>query len=223
MNSPSLIKNCLLVFGAFILSGCIYLPSAKQEPPMPEPVVEAAPAPEPVYVSDSDGDGIPDDRDRCPGTPAGVNVDVNGCPLDSDGDGVTDDRDACPGTRPGVSVDAKGCEVFLKLESAQFAYNSAQLTQGARLVLDQAAYDLRQSPNKQVEVAGHTDSRGSEDYNVKLSQRRALSVTEYLIKQGIDSQRLTVRGYGESQPIASNDTDAGRAANRRVELVDISR
>jgi OOP family OmpA-OmpF porin len=74
-----------------------------------------------------------------------------------------------------------------------------------------------------VEVAGHTDSVGSEEYNMGLSDRRANSVKDYLISQGITATRLTARGYGESQPVASNDTDAGRAQNRRVELIVLSR
>ncbi len=220
MQSLTLIRSSLLAVAAIALTGCAALSTAKQQPPV-ELVIQATPAPASVYVSDTDGDGVPDDSDRCPGTPAGVNVDSNGCALDSDGDGVLDHADSCPGTRSGATVDSKGCEVVLKFEGALFEYNSAKLTQDARLALDQAAYDLRRIPAKRIEVAGHTDSRGSKKYNVKLSQRRALSVTEYLVKQGIPSDRLVVLGYGESLPIASNDTAAGRAANRRVELVDL--
>ncbi len=214
MQFPNLIRNSLLVTAAIALTGCAA--TAKLQPSA-KLAMQATPAP----IFDADGDGVPDDSDRCPGTPTGVTVDSNGCALDSDGDGVPDHADSCLGSQGGVTVDSKGCEVVLKLDNALFEYNSAKLTRDARLVLDQAIYDLRRTPTKRIEVAGHTDSLGPKEYNVKLSQRRAHSVSEYLIKQGIQSDRLVVLGYGESLPIASNDARAGRVSNRRVELVDL--
>jgi OOP family OmpA-OmpF porin len=102
------------------------------------------------------------------------------------------------------------------LEGVTFATNSAVLTEASKPILDDAAKGLRQHPKLVVEVQGHTDSTGSPDYNLQLSQRRAESVREYLISQGVSPSQLTAKGYGQTQPIASNSTTAGRAQNRRV-------
>lgn len=166
---------------------------------------------------DSDGDGVPDFRDQCPGTPAGVAVDANGCPLDSDGDGVPDYMDQCPDTPAGAEVNALGCVDDLVLQDVNFEFDSAKLTAGAEGILDGVADKLSGS-NVRVRLEGHTDSVGSDAYNKDLSQRRADSVKAYLSSRGIDSNRMQATGFGEEQPVASNDTDAGRAQNRRVEL-----
>jgi OmpA-OmpF porin, OOP family len=205
----------------------------------------------PRKVVDSDGDGVTDDLDRCPGTPSGTPVDSNGCPLDDDGDGVTNDADKCPNTPPGTKVDAKGCELDgdgdgdgildsqdkcpdtpkgervdatgcpfnkeLLLQGVKFATNSADLLPESIPVLDRAIATLKRYPEVNVEVAGHTDSRGADAYNEQLSARRAASVLEYLKNGGV-TNTLTSRGYGEREPIASNDTDEGRLQNRRVVL-----
>lgn len=167
---------------------------------------------------DSDGDGVPDFRDQCPGTPAGVEVDANGCPLDSDGDGVPDFRDQCPDTPAGTEVNALGCPESLVLRDVNFEFDSAQLTPQAQQVLDGVAERLVSNPNVRVSIDGHTDSVGSAEYNQQLSQRRAESVVEYLASQGVEQQRMRAQGFGEEQPVASNETDEGRAENRRVEL-----
>ncbi len=174
---------------------------------------------------DSDGDGVVDSKDRCPGTPRGVPVDENGCPKDSDGDGVHDGIDECPDTPAGVLVDVRGCEIKeeIRLRGVNFEYNSADLTASSRPILNEAAATLEKNPSIVVEVAGHTDSAGSEGYNQGLSERRAASVHDYLVGAGIAEERLSSRGYGESQPIADNDTDEGRAENRRVVLRIIER
>src|SRR5690606_14348664 len=96
--------------------------------------------------------------------------------------------------------------------------NSDRLVPGTEAALDDAAATLKRYPDIRVEVAGHTDSDGSAEYNEGLSQRRALTVRDYLVRQGIDEDRLSVRGYGESQPIADNATAEGKARNRRVVL-----
>ena len=169
---------------------------------------------------DSDGDGVPDLRDKCPNTPIGVKVDATGCPLDSDGDGVTDDKDQCPGTPRGVKVNQLGCPERepIVLKGVNFAYDSAELTQPSHAILDGVAKILTKHPDLKVTIAGHTDSMGTADYNMKLSQRRAESVMHYLISRGVHSANLTAVGFGEEQPIASNDEVEGRAKNRRVEL-----
>jgi OOP family OmpA-OmpF porin len=167
---------------------------------------------------DSDGDGVTDDKDRCPSTPRGATVNANGC-HDSDGDGVYDNNDKCPGTPSGQAVNAKGCHIVFSLKGVHFAFNSAQLGQEADAELDRAVKMLKQNSGINVEVQGHTDSSGAEDYNQQLSQRRAQSVVDYLVRNGISSSRLTARGYGEGSPTASNETKEGRARNRRVDFV----
>ncbi|NOG32058.1 OmpA family protein [Halomonas sp. TBZ9] len=167
---------------------------------------------------DSDGDGIPDYRDQCPGTPAGVSVNANGCPVDSDNDGVPDYRDQCPGTPAGVAVNSLGCPDALVLEGVNFEFDSARLTTDAQQILRVVAERLVNNPNVRVSIEGHTDSRGSADYNKRLSQSRAESVAAYLNQLGVSADRMMATGYGEERPVASNDTAAGRAENRRVEL-----
>lgn len=169
---------------------------------------------------DSDSDGVPDERDQCPGTVRGARVDENGCEFDSDDDGVVDRLDKCPGTRPGVQVDVAGCEIKeeIRLPGVTFETNSDRLLPGAEQVLSDAAATLRKNPSISVEVAGHTDSDGTEAYNENLSERRASTVREFLVNEGVDAGRMTLRGYGELQPVAPNDTAEGKAQNRRVVL-----
>jgi outer membrane protein OmpA-like peptidoglycan-associated protein len=105
------------------------------------------------------------------------------------------------------------------LRGVNFAFNSAELAPAALPVLDQAAEILKANPGVEVKVEGHTDSIGSEEYNQVLSVRRAESVYRYLVNRGVDPERFQVEGFGKTRPIASNDTEAGRAQNRRVELI----
>jgi OOP family OmpA-OmpF porin len=138
-------------------------------------------------------------------------------PVDSDGDGVPDSLDKCPGTPPGVAVDEKGCPIEpVVLRGVSFETASATLTPQSFPVLNGVAEDLKLHSMVQVELQGHTDSRGKHDYNVDLSQRRAESVRDYLVSQGVNASRLTAKGYGETQPVADNNTAQGRAQNRRV-------
>ncbi len=169
---------------------------------------------------DSDGDGVRDDLDRCPGTPTGMPVDFSGCLSDSDHDGVVDNRDRCAHTPEGVHVDVHGCQLqnVITLKGVNFATSSAELTRDSFAVLDDVARTLIQNPDLQVEVSGYTDNRGRKSFNVRLSQRRAEAVMEYLIMRGVNRDHLTAIGYGPENPVMSNDTAAGRAANRRVEL-----
>lgn len=184
----------------------------------------AAPAPKPVEkAKDSDGDGVLDANDQCPGTPAGAAVDANGCPLDSDNDGVYDYQDACPGTAPGVQVDEKGCEVKVAEEVVvdmrlNFDTNKYEVKPEMVSEIAKVAEFLRQYPSVNAEIQGHTDSVGSSAYNQGLSERRANSVKDYLVSNfGINASRLTAKGYGEEEPIADNSTSEGRALNRRAE------
>ncbi|WP_251358389.1 OmpA family protein [Kangiella sp. TOML190] len=171
---------------------------------------------------DSDGDGVMDADDRCPGTPAGAKVDAYGCPVDSDGDGVYDYQDACPNTPAGAKVDEKGCQVKaekvvvdmrLNFDTNMYAIKPEMVSEIAKV-----AEFLRQFPNVEAQIQGHTDSVGSSNYNQGLSERRANSVVDYLASNfGIDKARLTGVGYGEERPIADNATAEGRALNRRAE------
>jgi len=169
---------------------------------------------------DADADGVPDRLDRCPGTAAGAAVDKHGCEPDTDGDGVADRLDKCPGTAQGTPVDNNGCELpsAYELKGVNFAFDSAALTPESSATLDEAVKILKRHPDLKVEIAGHTDSVGTAAYNLGLSKRRAQSVADYLIAHGVDRANLTVKGYGETEPLADNATAAGRAANRRVEL-----
>jgi len=164
---------------------------------------------------DTDNDGVADYKDKCPKTPANVKVDENGCPLDSDNDGVADYLDKCPDTKEGFNVNEYGCPVAYKLH-VNFEYNSATLTADSYQDIKKFAEFLKANPKYKVEIQGYTDSKGSANYNQKLSEKRAKAVYEALINEGVDKNRLTYKGYGEANPIASNDTEEGRAKNRRV-------
>lgn len=172
---------------------------------------------------DSDGDGVPDDRDQCPGTPRGVKVDSVGCPIDSDGDGVPDYRDKCPGTPRGARVNDDGCEIVadvtINTTTDHFDFDSAKLKPAMKEALYNIATKIRSSKGDEyLEVIGHTDATGPEAYNQQLSERRAQSAAKYLSEQGIASDHISVSGRGESEPVASNADRAGRAQNRRVEI-----
>ena len=140
--------------------------------------------------------------------------------TDGDKDGVDDFNDLCPDTPPGTKVDAMGCayrEVVV-LKDVNFEFNKTDLTANSKSILDNAARILRANPAVTVEIAGHTDSVGSPEYNIKLSQGRAASVVNYLASQGVSIGRMKPKGYGLTQPKTSNDTAEGRAINRRTEL-----
>lgn len=167
---------------------------------------------------DSDGDGVFDYMDKCPGTPANVDVDSDGCPLDSDGDGVYDHLDQCPGTPAMATVNDSGCWIINNLH---FNTGKAVIKSSSYKTLADVAKVLKANPDLRVEVQGHTDSRGREDRNMRLSQARAESVLKHLVNKGISADRMVPHGYGQSQPIADNETAEGRATNRRVELKPI--
>lgn len=189
---------------------------------------------------DSDKDGVSNSRDACPGTPIGSAVGSDGCQLDSDSDGVIDDRDQCPNSpagaavmadgcalrndcripSPGQRIDASGCATgAVVLKGVSFETASADLTSTAKVVLDGVANAIGAADGIRIEVAGHTDGVGDEAYNLSLSQLRANAVKTYLQRQGVDSKVLIAKGYGETRPLASNETQEGRMNNRRVELL----
>ncbi len=172
---------------------------------------------------DSDGDGAADSYDRCPGTVTGVKVDATGCPIsiDDDNDGIINSLDKCAGTASGIAVNNHGCELKadISIDNVQFKTGTAELNSQSLNLLGNIAQILKDNEHLNFEVAGHTDSTGNYQSNVKLSESRAESVRQYLIDQGVSSDRLSAQGYGPDQPVASNDTRDGRIKNRRVELV----
>ncbi len=179
-----------------------------------------------VLKNDADGDGIPDDLDKCPDTPRNIQVDAKGCPLDSDGDGVPDYLDKCPNT-PGL-VSNNGCPEVKKevktlfqkaLHGIQFQTGKSDIKPFSYPILNQIANILILNPTYLIEVQGHTDNVGGNDYNIALSKSRAAAVRAYLIEKGVAENRITSEGYGYNKPVASNKTTTGRAMNRRVEFV----
>jgi outer membrane protein len=138
-------------------------------------------------------------------------------PRDSDGDGIADDLDQCPDTPRGERVGPQGCTCDVTRQ-LQFAFNSAELTAEDKTILDEVAENLIRLKFISGTVIGHTDSTGPEDFNQRLSERRAQSVADYLQDRGVAPGRLAVSGKGESEPIADNATREGRAQNRRVVL-----
>ncbi len=172
-------------------------PKAAAPAPVVKPAPVAAPAqPKPVVV------------------PPPVPVDG-----DDDGDGVKNSLDKCPGTEKGVLVDETGCPLKFTLE-IEFDFNKAVVRAQYHDQLAKAADFIKKYPGAKFVLGGHTDSRGSDQYNQVLSERRATAVKNYLVEKfGIDATALTARGYGEKQPIADNMLEAGRQKNRRVEVV----
>jgi len=164
---------------------------------------------------DSDNDGVADYLDKCPDTPANVKVDKNGCPIDSDNDGVADYLDKCPDTPKDFKVDQNGCPVLYNFE-INFDYNSAKIKPEYMEKIKEFADYLKKHPEVKAEIQGYTDNKGNYDYNMVLSEKRAKAVYEALVKLGISKDRLSFAGYGPNNPVASNDTEEGRAKNRRV-------
>lgn len=156
---------------------------------------------------DEDGDGVFDRRDRCPDTPANTPVDHRGCPLPQYPASV---KPAEPAQSEVITLSDAG--------DVLFAFNQSELTPTAKSQLDSIMGKLEDADVVSIKVVGFTDSVGSDAYNQALSQRRASSVAEYLLSQGVAPNKITSEGKGESQPVADNETDEGRAKNRRVEL-----
>ncbi|BCS98829.1 membrane protein [Desulfoluna limicola] len=198
-------------------------------------------------VMDADGDGVPDDMDICADTPAGIEVDESGCPLDSDGDGVPDHVDVCPDTPVGQPVDELGCPVVLDADGDGVEDDEdrcANTPQGAKTdergcwVIEGLSFDsgkteikseylpllnevvgvLMANPEVRVSIEGYTDSQGGEAGNQRISEARAKSVQDYFVSKGVAADRLDHKGFGETNPVADNNTAEGRKKNRRVEL-----
>lgn len=123
-------------------------------------------------------------------------------------------------TLPGAEVErvGEGIKVTLKENMVNFGFDSSNLTAAAKANLDKLAEVLTNNPDTNINIYGHTDSKGTDEYNLNLSDRRAASVKSYLMSKGVASSRMMTMGMGEKEPVATNDTDAGRAENRRVEF-----
>ncbi|MBF0152173.1 MAG: OmpA family protein [Magnetococcales bacterium] len=194
---------------------------------------------------DSDGDGVPDSIDECPDTPKGTKVDAKGCPIkepmpepvvkrpppmpeqppvakvvdgDDDGDGVLNSKDRCPNTPKSATVTSEGCWV---IKNVNFKTDRWDIPASAHSSLNEVVKVLKQNPGLNFEIQGHTDNRLGPKHNNPLSNKRAKAVKDYLVKHGVSANRLTSKGLGQSHPIANNKTNAGRAENRRVELIEV--
>lgn len=143
-------------------------------------------------------------------------------PADTDGDGVLDSADKCPGTLKGAKVDGQGCvveEQKISLPNIEFESGKTVLAAGGKQKLEAVVEFLANQESVTIDVFGHTDAQGKDSYNQTLSEGRAKAVMDYLVSRGISASRLSSKGFGETQPIASNETAEGRAQNRRVELL----
>lgn len=201
---------------------------------------------------DADGDGVADLDDKCPNSNAGSRVDANGCPLDNDKDGVLDNEDRCPDVAGPASLKGcpdtdgdgvadiddrcpnvkgtmvnKGCPEIAKQDVVRINYigsklffenGSDKLKVASLSLLDELVRIMNKYEGARLNIEGHTDSNGSDEFNQTLSQKRTDSVRIYLIGKGISESRLIAVGYGETKPIADNKSSLGRAKNRRVEL-----
>jgi outer membrane protein OmpA-like peptidoglycan-associated protein len=180
--------------------------------------------------ADRDGDGIRDDRDKCPDVPGER---PSGCPPDSDRDGLTDDKDKCPRepeARNGWE-DKDGCpdevpkqliDVAGIMAGIQFDIDKDTIKPVSRPILERAKQVLVDNPDIHVEISGHTDSTGSRDHNMDLSRRRAEAVKKWFVAEGLDAARFETKGLGPDDPIDTNDTKEGRTKNRRIEFQILS-
>lgn len=167
---------------------------------------------------DSDGDGVPDQKDECPDTPAGCPVDDRGCPLDSDNDGVIDCEDRCP-TEAGV-VSNDGCPEWetINVPNLYFDFDKSFIREEGKEKLDELIAKLDDAKEYEIEVGGHADAIGTNEYNMGLSERRAQSVVKYLLSKGVTNAYVSANYYGEERPAVPNTSPANRQLNRRVEF-----
>lgn len=186
----------IMVLGLAILALAVMSTSCKSKkvtPPTPPPVVAPPPAPvEPPKPVDTDNDGVPDSTDRCP-TVAGVAAN-NGCP------------------------EVKEPVPTFVYPSILFELNSSVLKTEYYEVLDGVARDLKKYPDVMLHIGGHASAEGTDKRNLTLSEDRATAIKTYLVNAGVKAENLMTKGYGESMPVASNDTEEGRQMNRRVEV-----
>jgi OmpA-OmpF porin, OOP family len=191
----------------------------------PDPTQKGCPA-------DTDKDGVPDAEDLCPGVAPGAHPDPakKGCPLpDADGDGVPDAEDACPkdaGAATPGEPKTNGCPKLtvqpggmFQLKSVHFETNKWELLPESFPILDEVARFLNERKDlEEVVIEGHADDRGTHEWNLRLSRRRAKAVVDYLVQKGVKRSRLSYVGYGDTRPLNPERSDEARAQNRRVEV-----
>jgi outer membrane protein OmpA-like peptidoglycan-associated protein len=190
----------------------------------PDPQTNGCPAP----PGDQDADGVKDEVDKCP-TEWGEK-DNQGCPKDKDKDGVPDYEDACP-DEAGIRHEEprhNGCprariieeeSAIIITEKIEFDHGKATIKPESDGLIQDVADILKEHPEiEEIEIQGHTDNTGPANVNRRLSDQRAQSVRKALIDKGVEKKRLRAKGYGPDKPIADNDSDGGRANNRRVEF-----
>ena len=175
--------------------------------------------------SDTDGDGIYDGKDNCPEL-AGVSEN-NGCPADGDGDSVYDINDKCP-NRPGTTANGGCPEVKINeeerallakaMQAVEFNTGSSILKPHSKAILIKLSELMKKYPKYKLTIGGHTDDQGERDANLTLSEGRAEACFSFLTEKGIEANRISYKGYGESDPRYSNDTREGQRKNRRVEF-----
>jgi outer membrane protein OmpA-like peptidoglycan-associated protein len=176
---------------------------------------------------DKDNDGVPDKFDNCPEVPGSFNN--RGCPWqDSDKDGVIDKDDKCPNQIG--PIENQGCP-YPKLSQSEekiidafaetilFDQGKFDLKESSKSTLDRIVAIMKTYTSERFHIAGHTDNTFTSDFNQVLSQNRAIAVRNYFISKGIDASRLTAKGYGETKPVESNNTEEGRTKNRRVAII----
>lgn len=198
---------------------------------------KAAPieAPTPTHVEkDDDNDGVLNSKDRCPNTPSGATVDSDGCTVDgdNDNDGVLNSVDKCPTTPKGTKVDASGCKIVALTQVVEtetvvcppkinlhinFKFDSSEIEEESKPRVNDFSEFLKCTPEYKANIIGHTDSTGSDAYNLKLSDRRANAVRDMIVKYGVPADKISTTAKGETEPVATNKTKEGRAQNRRIE------
>lgn len=236
-RSDTVLSNFTATAGIFLqFGGREEVKEAAQAAPVETAPVEKAPvqaAPAEIVAAkavDSDGDGVVDNLDLCPGTAAGVAVDAKGCPvvIDKDRDGVVDAQDKCPGTPANTVVDTRGCPVPVApvaeipepvlMFSFFYPLNMADVNTGADQ--EKMVAFVKENLGRRFVIEGHTDSIGNTATNMKLSVQRAEKIKAYLVeKLGVADSLVEARGFGENNPIADNSTQEGRRQNRRVDIM----
>lgn len=183
---------------------------------------------------DADEDGVPDYLDLCKDTPLGVKVDSRGCPTDTDDDGIPDYKDLCPNTPVGTEVNKWGCPIeekvyepikkteFILSGGINFESGKADLLDAAYPELEKIVKVISDYPDTKWKIEGHTDNTGSAKLNKELSIQRAKSVYNFFVSKGVDAKRLSVNGFGPDFPVAENNTETGKALNRRVAIILVS-
>ena len=168
-------------------------------------------------LRDSDGDGVRDSRDKCPLTPKNAKVSPDGCALDGDMDGIKDYKDKCLDTPIGYEVNDDGCAISLNL-GVNFKYYSDIIEENSEKNIEKFAEFIKKNSHYELNIVGHTSTKGDADLNKKLSEKRAKAVKLALINLGVSANSMTTEGRGEEDPIVEDTSADGKLLNRRVEI-----